>query len=82
MPDMGYSLAGMSRVSRTQSSEDIENKTRHSIGDFDKLGPMKDEFSHLNNLDIRRHVMPLTTDVGSQDHSLNRYYFDCSKSTF
>ena len=69
-----YYLPEMSTMStsRENLAEDFEQKTKHLIGDFDKLGPMKDEFSHLNHMDINRHVLYLTTDIGSEHNTLNR----------
>ena len=71
----GISMSFLSRDEET--SDDIEGHTKHPLTAFaDKLGPKRNEFSVLNNLDIRRHVMPLSTDVGNEycdeESNLNR----------
>ena len=74
----GYVPSGMSMsFLQKESAEDIEGNTKHQLGDFDNLGPQKTEFSVLNSLDIQRHVMTLTTDVGNEycdneSNNLNR----------
>ena len=74
----GYVPSGMSMsFLQKESAEDIEGNTKHQLSDFDNLGPQKTEFSVLNSLDIQRHVMTLTTDVGNEycdneSNNLNR----------
>ena len=74
VPD-GLSMSFLSRNEATP--EGIEGNTKHPLTAFtNKLGPKKNEFSVLNQLDIERHVMPLSTDVGEKycegETNLNR----------
>ena len=74
VPD-GLSMSFLSRNEATP--ECIEGNTKHPLTAFtNKLGPKKNEFSVLNRLDIERHVMPLSTDVGEKycegESNLNR----------
>ena len=74
VPD-GLSMSFLSRNEATHES--IEGNTKHPLTAFtNKLGPKKNEFSVLNRLDIERHVMPLSTDVGEKycegESNLNR----------
>ena len=74
VPD-GLSMSFLSRNEATP--EPIEGNTKHPLTAFtNKLGPKKNEFSVLNQLDIERHVMPLSTDVGEKycegESNLNR----------